>query len=73
MKRARSFSGPEESSISTRSRSIKQPQKDEIYHSTDYANFYSFCHQIKSGFEGWTPNERYKEVNRLLAIEEVNS
>ncbi len=52
MKRARTFSGPEESSILTRSRSIKQPKKEEIYHSTDYANFRSFCHQIESGSEG---------------------
>ena len=73
MKRARTFSGPEESSIPTRSRSIKRPKKEEIYHSTDYANFRSFCHQIESGSEGWTPNERYKEAKRLLAIEEVDS
>ena len=52
---------------------IKQPKKDEIYHSTDYANFRSFCYQIESSSEGWTPNERYKEAQRLLAIEEVDS
>ena len=73
MKRTRTFSGPEESSIPMRSRSIKRPKKEEIYHSTDYANFRSFCHQIESGSEGWTPNERYKEAKRLLAIEEVDS
>ena len=73
MKRARIFSSPEESSIPTQSRSIKRPKKEEIYHSTDYANFRSFCHQIESGSEGWTPNERYKEAKRLLAIEEVDS
>ncbi len=56
-----------------RSQSIKQPKKDEIYQSTDYANFRSFCHQIESGSEGWSPNERYKEVKRLLAIEGVGS
>ncbi len=52
MKHARTFSGSEESSIHTRSRSIKRPKKEEIYHSTDYANFRSFCHQIESGSEG---------------------
>ncbi len=54
IKRTRTFSGPEESSIPMRSRSIKQPKKEEIYHSIDYANFRSFCHQIESGSEGWT-------------------
>ncbi len=73
MKSARTFSGPEESSIPTRSRSIKQPKKEEIYHRIDYANFRSFCHQIESGSEGWTPNERYKKAKQLLAIEEVDS
>ncbi len=73
MKRVRTFSGPEESSIPTRSRSIKRPKKNKIYHSKDYANFRSFFHQIESGSEGWTPNERYKEAKRLLAIEEVDS
>ena len=73
MKRARTSSGHEEPSISMRSRSIKRPKKDEIYHSTDYANFRSFCHQIESGSEGWSPNERYKEAKRLLAIGEVDS
>ena len=73
MKHARTFSGPEESSIPTRSRSIKRPKKEEIYHNTDYANFSSFCHQIKSSLEGWTPNEKYKEAKRLFAIEEVDS
>ena len=73
MKRTCTFSGHEESSISTRSRSIKRPKKDEIYHSTDYVNFRSFCHQIESGSKGWSPNERYKEAKRLLAIEEVDS
>ncbi len=74
MKRTRSFSGPEESSIPIRSRSIiKRPNKEEMYHSTNYANFRSFCHQIKSGSEDWTPNERHKEARRLLAIEEVDS
>ncbi len=73
MKRARTFSGPKESSIHTRSRSIKQHKKEEIYHSTDYTNFYSFCHRIESSFKGWTPNKRYKEAKRLLAIEEVDS
>ncbi len=52
MKRTRTFSGPEESSIPMRSRSIKRPKKEETYHSTDYANFRSFCHQIESGSEG---------------------
>ncbi len=73
MKRARTFSGPEESSISTWSRSIKRPKKDKIYYSEDYANFCSFCHQIKSGSEDWSPNKRYKEAKRLLAIKEVDS
>ena len=73
MKRAGTFSGPEESSISMRSWLIKRPQKEEIYHSTDYANFRSFYHQIESGSEGWTPNKRYKKTKRLLAIEEVDS
>ena len=52
MKRARTFFAPEESSIPTRSRSIKRSKKGEIYNSTDYANFRSFCHQIESGSEG---------------------
>ncbi len=73
MKRARTFSGPEESSIPMRSRSIKRAKKEEIYHSTDYANFRCFCHQIESGYEGCNPNERYKKAKRLLAIEEVDS
>ncbi len=73
MKHARSFSGPEESSIPTRSRSIQQPKKKEIYHSTYYSNFCSFCHQIESGFESWTPNERYQGAKQFLAIEEVDS
>ena len=72
IKRTRTFSGPEESFIPMRSRSIKRPKKEEIYYCTDYANFRSFCHQIESGSEGWTPNERYKEAKRLLAIEEVD-
>ncbi len=73
MKRTRTSSGPEEPSISTRPRSIKRPKKDEIHHSTDYANFRSFYHQIESGSEGWSPNERYKEAKQLIAIEEVDS
>ena len=73
MKRARTFSGPEESSIPMQSRSIKRPKKEEIYRSTDYANFCSFSHQIESGSEGLIPHERYKEAKRLLAIEKVNS
>ncbi len=73
MKHGRTFSGPEESSISTRFRSIKRPKKDKIYCSTDYANFRSFCHQIKNGSKGLTTNERYKEAKRLLTIEEVDS
>ncbi len=47
-------------------------QKDKIYHSTDYSNFRSFCHQIKSGSESWTTNERYKKAKRLLVMEEVD-
>ncbi len=73
MKRARTSSGPEESSISTRSQSIKRPKKEETYHSKEYANFRSFCHQIESGSEGWTPNERYKEAKRFFAIGGVDS
>ncbi len=73
MKRTRTFSGLEESSIPTWFWFIKRPKKEEIYHSTDYANFRSFCHQIESGSEGWTQNERYKEAKRLFAIEEVDS
>ncbi len=72
MQRARTFSGHEESSTSTRFRSIMRPKKEEIYHSTDYANFRCFCLQIESGSKGWSPNERYKKVKRLLAIEEVD-
>ncbi len=72
MKRTRTFSSPEESSISTQSRLIKRPKIDKIYHSTNYANFRSFCHQIESGSEGWTPNKRYKEAKRLLAIDEID-
>ncbi len=52
---------------------IKQLTKDEIYHSRDYANFCSFCHQIESDSEGWTPKEKYNEAKRLLAIEEFDS
>ncbi len=52
---------------------IKRLKKVDIYHSTDYLNFRSFCHQIENGSEGWTPHERYKEAKRLLAIEEVDS
>ncbi len=73
MKRTRTLSGPEESSIPMRSWSIKQSKKEEIYHSKDYANFRSFYHQIESGSKGWTPNEKYKEAKRLLAIKEVHS
>ena len=73
MKRARTFSVPEKSSIPIRSRSIKRLKKEKIYHSTDYSNFRSFCHEIQSGSEGWIPNKRYKEAKRLLAIEEVDS
>ena len=72
IKRTRTFFGPEELSIPMRSRSIKRPEKEEIYHSTDYANFRSFCHQIESGSEGWTPNKKYKETKQLLVIEEVD-
>ena len=73
MKRTRTFFGPEESFIPMRSRSIKRSQKEETYHSTDYSNFRSFCHQIESGSESWTPSKRYKKAKRLLAIEEVDS
>ncbi len=73
MKPARTFSGPEKSSIPRRSRSIKRPKKEEICHSTGYANFFSFYHQIESGSESWTPNEKYKEAKRFLAIEEDSS
>ncbi len=73
MKHASTFSGPEELSIPTRFWSIKRPKKEEIYHSTNYANFHSFCHQIESGSEGLTPNERYKEAKWLLAMEEIDS
>ncbi len=72
MKSVRTFFGPEESSIPTRSRCIKRPKKEEIYHSTDYANSRFFCHQIEGGSEGWTPN-KYKEAELLLATEEVDS
>ncbi len=73
MKRVRTYSGLEESSIPMRSQSIKRSKKEEIYHSTDYANFRFFCHQIESDSEGKTPNKRCKEAKRLLAIEEVDS
>ena len=73
MKHAHTFSDPKESSISMQSWLIKRPKKEEIYHSTDYANFCSFCHKIQSGSEGWTPNEKHKEAKRLLAIKEVDS
>ena len=72
MKSVRIFSGPEKSSISTQSRSIKRPKKAEIHHSTDYANFLYFCHQIKSGSECWTPNKKDKEAKQLFAIEQVD-
>ncbi len=52
MKGARTLSGLEESSIPMRSRLIMRLKKEEIYYSTDYANFCSFCHQIESGSEG---------------------
>ncbi len=73
IKRTRTFSGLEESSIPKQSRLIKRLKKEEIYHSTDYANFHSFCRQIESDLEGWTPNKRYKEAKRLHAFEEVDS
>ena len=73
MKCTRTFSGAEESSIPMRFRSIKRPQKEEIYHSKDYSNFRFFCYQIESGAEGWTLNKRWKQAKRLLAIEEVDS
>ena len=73
MKRTRTLSGLEESSIPIRSRSIKRPKKVKIYHSIDYPNFRSFCHQIESGSKGWTLNEKYKEAKWSLAIEEVDS
>ena len=73
MKHGRTFSGPEESFIPTQSRSINRPKKEEIYHSIDYTNFCSFSHQIKSSSESTTPNKKYKEANRLLAIEKVDS
>ena len=73
MKYARTFSGPEESSISIRFRSIKRPKKNQIYHSTHYANLRSFCHQIESGSKGRTPHEKYKKAKQLLAVEELNS
>ncbi len=73
MKCTRTLSGPEESSIPMRSRSIKRPKKEKIYHSTDYANFRSFCHQIECGSEGQSLNKKYKEARWLLAIEEVDS
>ena len=47
MKCASIFSGPEESSIPTRSWFIKRPKNKEIYHSIDYAKFRSFCRQIQ--------------------------
>ena len=72
IKRACTFSGPKESSITMRSQSIKRPKKEEIYHNTDYANLHSFCHQIESGFEGCTQNKKNKEAKRLLAIEKVD-
>ncbi len=73
MKRARIFSGPEESSIRTPSPSIKRLKKEEIYYSTDYTNFRSFCHPIESSSEGCTLNERYKQAKQFLAIKEFDS
>ncbi len=73
MKLARTFSGPEESFIPTQSWSIKRPKKKEIYHSTYYSNFRSFCHHIEIGSDGWIPNKKYNKAKRLLAIEEVDS
>ena len=35
-------------------------------------NFRSFCHRIESGSKGLTPNKKYKEAKRLLAIEEID-
>ncbi len=71
IKRTRTFSGPEESSIPMRSRSIKRPKKEEIYHSTDYANFSSFCHQIKSGSEGWTQTKSSKKLSGYLLLRKL--
>ena len=51
MKLIHIFSVPEKSYIPIRSRSIKRFKKEEIYHSTDYGNFHSFCHQNESGLE----------------------
>ncbi len=73
MKLARTFSGPEKSFILMQSRSIEQSKKKKIYYSSDYSNFYSFCHQIECCSEGWTLNKKYKGAKRLLAIEEVDS
>ncbi len=73
MKRTCTFSGPEKSFITMRSRWIKLSKKEEINYSTDYAHFRSFCYQIENSSIGWTPNKRYKEAKRLLAIEEVDS
>ena len=73
MKHTCTFFSPKELSISIRSPSIKRPKRDGIYHSTDYTNFHSFCHQIESCSKGLTPNKRYKEAKRLLGIEEVDS
>ncbi len=72
MKHALSLPGPEESSISTRSWSIKQLKNEEIYHNTDNLNFRSFCPQIESGSEGWNSNKRYKETKWFLDIKEVD-
>ena len=51
IKRARTLSVPDEPSTSKRQRWIKRPKKDEIYHSTDYANFRSFCDYVENFFE----------------------
>lgn len=73
IKRARTFYGPEESFSSKRSRSIKQPKKDKIYHITDHINFSSFCHLIKSASEKWSSNKKYNKTQRLLDIDKIDA
>ena len=49
-----------------RRRTVKRPTKEEIYFSTDYANYRRFCHTVEASTAGWGAIEKFDEAYRFL-------
>ncbi len=66
------FSGLQKSSTQKESESIKQPQKDEIYHGSNYIKFDSLGHKFESIIKIWSFCNMYNKAIMLPDIQKPN-